>query len=59
MDACHELALNLAHRDEEIAASGLAPEPEKVISRAIVYARFLLGRRDNEILAGTKVDAKV
>lgn len=58
MDACHELALNLAHRDEEIAQGGGAPEPEKVVSRAIVYARFLLGCRDNEIIAGSKVDTQ-
>ena len=53
-----ENALNLAHRDEEIAAGGVAPEPEKVVTRAIVYARFLLGYRDKEIAAGTHVDTK-
>jgi hypothetical protein len=52
MDDLRELALSLAHRDEENAVSGGAPDPEKVVTRAIVYAHFLLGYRDNEVAAG-------
>ena len=58
MNDLRESALNLAHRDEEIAAGGVAPEPEKVVIRAIAYARFLLGRRDIEIFDGNQADTK-